>query len=288
MNEYPPDSRYEKRYLPADETVLVNDNDVDLRPIRLRLPKPPDIRLIDGYGLRPEDQRFCRVEIPRKLVQLEEDAKEMEREKSSRIAGYTITRFKLQKRYWSLFLDRKEDLREEIKWIKKIWWHRIHGYWFFNFGKPTYISGWHFDYLNFWYIAEVIPDGKLHYRDRDRKEFLFHKYTHETTETFAKTDKNGWAIPEPDGSYRMRDLGRRLCYGLVQPKNRRSGNTNKGLSISHSIVTRTIGTDGAGIMSYTGDNAEVHFTGKMLEAMNRMPLFIRPFSTSGFTSPNVL
>ena len=285
MNEYPLDSRYEKKYLPADETVLVNDNDVDLRPIRLRLPKPPDIRLIDGYGLKPEDQRFEKIEIPRKLAQIEEDAKEMEREKASRIANYTITRFRLQKRYWSLFLERKEDLRDEIKWIKKIWWHRINGYWFFNMGKPTYISGWHFDYLNFWYIAEVTPDGNLHFRDRDRKEFLCHKYAHETTETFANTDKNGWAIPEADGRYRMRDLGRRLCYGPVQPKNRRSGNTNKGLSIIHSIVTITIGTDGAGVMSYTGDNAEVHFTGKMLEAMNRMPLFIRPFSTSGFTSP---
>jgi len=280
-------SNYSKYHVPADTSFVINDGDTDLRPIRISLPKAPDQRLIDGYGLHPKEQKFRRIEIPHKLRRLEEDAKMVQRAESDKIKGYRITKFKLQKQFWDMLFARREDLQDEIEWIKKIWWHRLHGYWFFNKGKPTYITGWHFDYLNFWYIAEVKPDGKIQYRDRDRKEFLFHKYAHETTETFAKVDKNGWAVPEYDGTYKMKDLGRRVCYGLGQPKNRRSGNTNKGLSIVNSITNTTIGTDGGGVMSYTGDNAERHFSGKLVEAINKMPLFILPFSTSGFT-PSVI
>jgi hypothetical protein len=238
--------------------------------------------------LHPEDQRFKRLEIPRKLLQVEEDAKLLEREWLEKRSNYTITRYTLQRRFWDLMYERREDLSQEIMWMKKLWWYRINGYWFFNHGKPTYISGWHFDYLNFWYIPEVRPDGHVEYRDRDRREFLFHKYAHETTETFAHVDKNGWALPNPEGGYTMKDMGRRLCYGLGQPKNRRSGNTNKGLSILYSMTTTTIGTDGGGIMSYTGDNAEKHFTGKLLESANRMPLFVQPFSTSTFAATKLL
>ena len=103
-----PDSRYEKRYLPADTSFIVNDKDVDLRPIRISLPKPPDIRLIDGYGMHPDEQRFQRIEIPRKLALLEEDAKEAVRARSDKEANYTVTRFKLQKKYWDMFYERRE------------------------------------------------------------------------------------------------------------------------------------------------------------------------------------
>ena len=280
-------SEYDRYYLKADESFIVNSGDVDLRLIRISLPRPPKIALIDGYGLPPEKQRFKRLEIPYKLKQLEEDAKALEREAAQKTNVY-ITRFSLQKRYWDMLFERKDQMSEEILWLKKIWWHRLHGYWFFNHGKPTYITGWHFDYLNFWYIEEVKPDGHVEYRDRDRREFLFHKYANETTETFAKRDKNGWAVPEFDGRYKMIDRKRRVCYGLGQPKNRRSGNTNKGLLIVFSVTSTTKGTDGGGIMSYTGDNAETHFKGKLIEAFNRMPLFIRPYCNSGFAAPNQL
>lgn len=276
-----------EEYQPADKTFVVNDGDNDLRPIRISLPRPPRKELIDGHGLPPEEQRFHRIEIPYKLKQLEQDVKNIEYEASKKVNVW-LTRVSLQKRFWDMMFERKDQLVEEILWLKKLWWYRLHGYWFYNNGKPTYITGWHFDYLNFWYIAEARPDGHVEYRDRDRKEFLFHKYAYEATETFARRDKNGWAVPEADGSYKMVDLKKRLCYGLVQPKNRRSGNTNKGLSILFSMVSTTIGTDGGGIMSYTGDNAEVHFKGKLVEAFNRMPLFIKPYCNSSFASPNHL
>jgi hypothetical protein len=122
------------------------------------------------------------------------------------------------------------------------------------------------------------------YRDRDRKEYLFVKYAHETHETFSRIDREGFALKEEDGTYKMDDLGRRVCYGKQQPKNRRSGNTNKGLSNGIEVITRTIGTDGMGIQSYSNDNSEEHFLVKLMPAFFNLPIWIQPRTTSGRTS----
>lgn len=83
--------------------------------------------------------------------------------------------------------------------------------------------------------------------------------------------------------YKMRDMKKRTCYGLGQSKNRRSGNTNKGLNNVLEIVSRTMGTDGGGIMSYTGANAESHFRSKLVPAWNKYPMFFKPMCISGNT-----
>lgn len=266
-------------YLPADNSFLVNDNDPDLRPIRISLPSPPPLEMIDGYGLPPEDQRFRRVEIPPRLVRLGRAVLGILEDKRVKNKKYIITLWKLQKEYWDILSRDRDKYKSEIEFIKKLWWHRLYGYWFFNHGKPTYITGWHFFYLNFWYMPDVKPDSYPHYRDRDRREFLFHKYANETTESFKHLDDNGMAIKQ-DGKYEMIDTGKRICYGLAQSKNRRSGNTNKGLNIIMEVVTRSLGTDGAGIMSYTGDNAESHFKTKLIPAWERFPMFFMPMCVS--------
>ena len=72
-------------------------------------------------------------------------------------------------------------------------------------------------------------------------------YAYTTTESFANLDKNGIAIPEEDGSYKMVDMGKRICFGVGQNKNRRSGNTNKGLLMAWVMAMTHKGTDGSGI-----------------------------------------
>jgi len=280
----------EYKYEPADTSFIVNVEDVDLRPIRLSLPRvPSDLSLIDGYGLAPKDQRFHRIEIPPKLLRLESNCRkfvdERARQKGSQ---FVVTRLRLQKEFWETLIKEKDYYAQEIEWIKKFWWYRLHGYWFFNHGKPVYITGWHFVYLHTWYVPEIQPDGYPHYRDRDRKEFLIHKYCYTCTESFKNFDKDGWAISDDIGRYQMIDIGKRLCYGLLQPKNRRSGNTNKGLCIIHEIDSRTIGTDGAGIMSYTGNNAEKHFKQKMLVAWDKMPIWLVPFTITPGTPQRII
>lgn len=267
-------------YKQADASVLYHENDPALKPIRLSLPTPPPLKKIDGYGLAAKDQMFRKHEYPAKLKRLEELSLQAVKDKAENDKQFTATIYKIQEEFWSTLNKKRDYYEEEIKWIKRTWWHLTNGYWFFNNGKPTYITGWHYRYLNFWYLPTKHGYDTPDYRDRDRKEFLFFDYAYTTTETFAKLDKNGLAIPEEDGSYKMVDMGKRVCYGVAQNKNRRSGNTNKGLCIVWAITSTHKGMDGGGILSMSGESAEEHMKQKMLPAWRKMPLFLKPLTSS--------
>ncbi len=267
-----------KKILPADDSFIVNEDRM-LRPIRISLPDPPKLELIDGFNLPIEDQYFRRTEIPYKLKKLEERCVSELKEQDRRNKAFVITGFKLQALYWEILEKERKYFKDEIDFIKRCWWHRMNGYWFMNNGKPTYITGWHWMYLNFWYMPDVAGGHPL-YRDADRKEFLFFDYSYKTKETFVEIDSDGFAMTDRYGNYVMKEMPNRVCYGVVEPKNRRAGDTSKGLCIGNEIASRTLGTDGFGIMSYTADNAEKHFKGKLVPAWNRTPMFFKPFSSS--------
>jgi len=269
------------RYKSTDKYVVINDNDPDLIPIVISLPEPPDEKLIDGYGLPADEQFFHRLDIPESLKKIELQAIESLSEQAGRNANKTITLYKIQKKFWDILEGDSEKYASEIAFIRRFWWHRLHGYWFYNHGKPTYITNWHFYYLNCWTMDVKGGENRPQYRDRDRKEYLFKWYSLTCTETFANVDEDGNAIPNDDGYYEMVDLCMRLCFGNIQSKNRRSGNTNKGLSDGCEMTTRTIGTDGMIIYSHTGDDAEKHFKGKMMPGFMSIPMWIRPLCTSG-------
>jgi len=281
-------NQLKNKYFDAPKYIVVNDNDPDLNKIILSLPKPPPEKYIEGYGLPMEDQRFSRIPIPRRLVDLESEAISETKKELSTNKNNVITLLKIQKTFWRLLKERSKEYKVEINFIRKCWFHRLHGFWFFNRGVPTYITGWHFYYLNFYVMSTDNGENRPEYRDRDMREFIFAKYCHETTETFAKLDKDGFAIKEPDGTYKMTDLGRRVCFGKMQPKNRRSGNTNKGLSNGLEIVTRTIKTDGMGTQSYSCKNAKSHFDDKLMPAFEGLPMWLKPNTTSGRTSDELV
>jgi hypothetical protein len=269
-------------YLPPDSSVLYHDHDPALTPIRLSLPHPPKIEMIAGYGMDAKDQVFKRNEMPPRLKRLEEIALQSVKEQAYNDKSFTATIFKVQMKFWETISEQRTSYNPEIKWIKNTWWHIINGYWFFNNGKPTYITGWHYFYLNFWNIdGQFYPD----YRDRDRKEFLFFDYAYTTKETFANLDNNGMAIPNDDGTFDMVDMPNRTCFGVGQNKHRRSGNTNKGLMMVWLLTSTHKGTDGGGIMSMSGDNATAHMKKKLLPSWRKMPLFIKPL-TSSSNDPN--
>ena len=66
------DSQYHDQYLPADTEVVFHEGLEGLDVIKIHLPKPPDIRRIEGYGLPPLEQKFRYTELPRKLKQLDD------------------------------------------------------------------------------------------------------------------------------------------------------------------------------------------------------------------------
>ncbi|MHA1676201.1 MAG: hypothetical protein ACTSU6_03395, partial [Candidatus Njordarchaeales archaeon] len=72
------------KYKEADTSFLINSRS-SLRPIRIALPKPPPLKMIDGYGKNPEDQKFEKIDIPSRLQRLEAIAvEEAEKEAAKR------------------------------------------------------------------------------------------------------------------------------------------------------------------------------------------------------------
>ncbi len=259
-------------------SCLYNYDDPDLTPVRLKLPTPPKKEFIDGYKLKRENQRFKRLEAPARYNSLVKEAND--KALADLRSQESLSLFKIQKKFWELIDEDVEYYRDVIAYIKKCWWHRIYGYWFYNRGIATYIDGSHWTYLNIWKMDDV---GYPDYRDRDRKEFLFYRYTYTTHESFMDYDEDGTAI-KIDGKYRIKKHKYRTSFGPIQSKNRRSGNTNKSLNNVLEVTSRTKGTDGGGIMSYTKDNSKEHFVGKLMTGWNAYPLFFKPLSTSASNS----
>lgn len=268
-------------YQEADEYVVFHEDDPDLKTMVFRLPTPPKKELIAGYGKRTEDQRFEMLQLPPRLKYLEKEALRLLKEENEKRNNFTLTPFKIQRKFWQLFESKAHQYKSEIAFIKRTWWHRMNGYWFYNRGKPTYITGWHFMYLNYWFMGADVKNSRPEYRDRDRKEFLYFHYTYITKETFANLNEKGYGIANEDGTYDMVELKDRISYGGIQSKNRRSGNTNKGFCCCDEIATRTKGMDVAlGVMSYTSDNAGSLFRDKLVAAFFDKPLWLAPFTTS--------
>ena len=203
--------------------------------------------------------------------------KELESKYKGDKTGKTaLTGQKLNDELRERFENQARDYKDEIKWIKKCWWYRIYGKWFFNYGKPIFLSGTQWFYLNQCYMVDsTTKDNLPEFRITDWKLFHAVEYAEKTTETFAKIDSNGMAIPEEDGSYEMKDIGIRTLIGMIYPKNRRDGATYKGLTIVEERTTRTKGAK-SGIQSYTCANAEGHFRDKLVPMWQELPFYFKP------------
>lgn len=116
------------------------------------------------------------------------------------------------------------------------------GIWFFNNGVPTYITGDHYHYLNWFKIDGGYPD----YRDRDRRWF-YH-----------------WQLCDEN----MDCLGQ--CYGKL----RRDGYSFRVDSIILNRARKTFESN-YGIVSKTGIDAAEMFR-KLVSAFRNYPSFMKP------------
>ena len=115
-------------YKPADEYFIINDGDIDLTPIRLSIPSPPPIETIDGYGLEPDEQYFRHVEIPSGIKMIEDQAYDKCVDDYKANSNNAVTGDKLVRTFWEFFEQRRNELDEEVDFIKRVYWHRRHGY----------------------------------------------------------------------------------------------------------------------------------------------------------------
>ena len=130
-----------------------------------------------------------------------------------------------------------------VDYIEQEFDRREYGHWFMNNGKPTYITGSHYMYLQWTNIDVGYPD----YREANRIFFLF------------------WEACRAD----------KRCFGMTYLKIRRSGFSYMGSS--ECVNVGTLAKDSrVGILSKTGSDAKKMFTDKVVPISSRLPFFFKP------------
>ena len=213
MKEIP--EKIPKGLVEEDKFFIVNDNDKDLRPIPIPLPKAPPFYEVDGWDLPVEEQYFRHQKIPRRLKKIGEDQPTLDA-------------------MWDYLDTHQNSFADEIDWLKLQHKRLKDGYWFYNHGKPTYITNVHYFYMNFY----PIDVSKKEYRDRMRRRFLFIQWAQEYHYDFveASIDEKGDRKSNKPGDA-IKDIGRRTCIGVIEPKMRRAGTTHESLCILYYDTT---------------------------------------------------
>jgi hypothetical protein len=142
---------------------------------------------------------------------------------------------------WRNYPD--ENKEQWFDYIDEEFKRREEGFWFMNNGKPTYIVGAHYMYLQWSKIDVGAPD----FREANRLFFIFWEA--------CKADKR--------------------CYGMCYLKNRRSGFSF--MSSAETVNLATISSDSRyGILSKTGADAKKMFTDKVVPISINYPFFFKP------------
>lgn len=119
-----------------------------------------------------------------------------------------------------------------------------YGYWFWNNNQLTYITGFHYYFLNYW----TLENGqKPEYRDADRRWFLF----------FEECYKDPYII------------------GIIRGKNRRKGASSQGTCIGTKIATFSPNKN-YGNVSMNDEYAEKLYQSMILIGFFNLPEFLRP------------
>lgn len=274
LKKYKKDKDIIEFYQDADRYAWVNVGDESLVPIRITLPECPAWDKIEGYGLDPYDQIVRREHIPSNIVLLEKEVrKNIKKDKSIRsIVGREKAIHEL---LWDELSNNSEKFKAEIYWLKTQWYFKEHGKWFFVNGKPTFLDGWHWFFLNYWNMeGEGLPD----YRDRDRRWFHAQRFALEDT-TVPKRDKDGNLMFHLDGSLQLKDIGTRVCLGTNNIKSRRVGDTSKTSCIHYCIISTEEEVHG-GIQGEAEGTGEMVFKRHIMSAFKKMPFFFKPATLS--------
>ena len=138
-----------------------------------------------------------------------------------------------------------------VDYIETEFDRREYGYWFINNGKPTYITGTHYMYLQWTKIDIGLPE----FRESNR---IFYIY---------------WEACKADNR----------SFGICYLKNRRSG-----FSFMSSAEVSNTGTmvrdSRIGILSKTGSDAKKMFTDKVVPIVRNYPFFFKPIQ-DGMDNP---
>lgn len=183
----------------------------------LNIALPPTPSSCYKRGNKPSEQYWERHDIPKELDKIQSIFQWNEKP----------TEFKAK---WVDYIEQEFDYREQ-------------GFWFMNNGRPCYITGSHYMYLQWSSIDVGYPD----YREANRIFFIF------------------WEACKADPR----------SFGMVYLKIRRSGFSF--MASSECVNVGTLARDSrVGILSKTGADAKKMFTDKVVPINNKLPFFFRP------------
>jgi len=188
---------------------------VNISGLFIALPLQPEESL--QRDSKPANQYWERQELPKELAKIQ-----------------------------SIFQWNDMPVEFKDKWVDYIecqFDYREQGFWFMNNGKPTYLTGAHWMYLQWASIDIGYPD----FREANRIFFIF------------------WEACKADPR----------CFGMIYLKIRRSGFSF--MSASECVNIGTLARDSrVGILSKTGADAKKMFTDKVVPINNRLPFFFKP------------
>ena len=207
---------YDEKY---DVVVISNDGTIgevwNINGLNVALPSQP--KEIHSRSSKKSDQYWEPFEYPKQLSKI----------KSIFQWNQAPKEFKTQ---WVDYIETEFDRREQ-------------GFWFMSNGKPTYITGTHYMYLQWTKIDVGHPD----FREANRIFFIF------------------WEACKADPR----------SFGMVYLKIRRSGFSF--MSSSETVNTATLAKDARiGILSKTGSDAKKMFTDKVVPISSNYPFFFKP------------
>jgi len=184
------------------------------------------------------DVRIALPKIPDKIYQRSKNKKEQYWERHSLPKDLT----KISSIFhWNEMPDNFKS--NWVDYIEGEFDNRDLGFWFYNNGAPTYITGSHYMYLQWTSIDVGYPD----FREANRIFFLY------------------WEACKADNR----------CFGMDYLKIRRSGFSFMGSS--ECVNTGSLAKDSrVGILSKTGSDAKKMFTDKVVPISTRLPFFFKP------------
>ena len=201
---------------------------VEIGDLLIVLPSTPEPDQIANHGLPQEDQYWKRQELPEELLRV---------------------------RSMDEWLESPKEFRQKFRpYVEREFTRRRDGFWFYNDGVPTYISGRHYMFLQ-WSRIDI---GYPSYLSFQRDLFLH------------------MAACEADSR----------CMGQLYVKCRRSGYTNMCAS---SIVDEATQVKDRllGIQSKTGKDAQENiFMKKVVPIFKSYPFFFKPIQ-DGTTNPRM-
>ena len=182
----------------------------EIQDLKIALPKAENVHTF-------EDDRWKHTEYPKELSKIK--------------SVFDWEEYPLDfKEKWYDYIDEEFNRREQ-------------GFWFYNKGLATYITGTNYMYLQ-WSKIDV---GQPDFRESNRLFYIF------------------WEACKADPR----------CYGMCYLKNRRSGFSF--MASGETVNQATISTDSRfGILSKSGPDAKKMFTDKVVPISVNYPFFFKP------------